>query len=1028
MGAGARSGRVVGGIVNELSDQAERDRFITAHGKNISVIAPAGVGKTRAIVERIVALARQPEALAVDRLSRLIVVTYSVRAAQQMQQRARAAIREAGVSPRVQRAFQQTFFGTIHSYCVRLLDRFGHYLGLPSPVGLLQNHEEWWNRFLTRGLGQVDAGGHLQELFHFFAPEKLYALGKEVSPGPELEVGPSPELDLRALLAFSLEGLHPSTKRSLAAAQAEVARWSEAWARGDRFHPLPKSPETQAKDPRATAFVELWAATFAPLHDWLGQGGLAFGRRIANAYESFRLGEAVMTYDDQVRMALRLLNHPAVQRELAQERPSVLLDEAQDTDPRQFEVLQRVAGLGPGTKQAEDQSFCIVGDFQQVIYAPRSDLSVYRDVHDKLIVEPRGAESRLKVTFRCDEAIIRFVNRIFPSVLHGGEGQSAFFDLMPRHAAGPGQVARWLCPDETQHAAGAKVKSEVRARHEARFLAGQIKAKGCAGLGADSWSQVAILCPRRNWLVQIMRELSALEIPAQFHSSDETQNDRTPATWLTALIWIAAHPEDSFEIVGVLREIFGVSDHDLARFTQGEGERLRLDRPGRKENGAVAAALQILREALEGAASRPLHQVVGRLVEKTGLRERLRSIRDYEPEGSEHDFDDFLSLILDRAARGATLAELAAELRLNLRQSSPAEQEVRDAIQLLTAHKAKGLEWQTVIVPYLFRPIETKTPAYPRLVQGEGGREMIFRDKSGYDSHAKAFVSARDRQQLQRLLYVTCTRAKQTLLLIDDENLFDGQMQRGGWSSAELLGFLGGVNRITWEALPETLAAAAPSKTAAMEEAMEEELPTLGKREVARAIEWAGAIPRRQTPHAFAVYPPPESEPEVNLEREENQAHAAAENPGILYGTWWHEFVQTVPWGKPREEWERRFAAALPRSPQAERSGREWELFCGSDLASWLAAPGRIVHREIPFLWLEEADACLEGVIDLAVFTPGEGWRVIDWKTNRGSGAELVDIYRGQIGAYVRALEKMLSAEVKGSLYLTSSGAWVPVE
>ena len=139
--------------MNALRDQAERDRFILEQTKNISVIAPAGVGKTRSIVERIVHLARLPEAEAVDRLSRLIVVTYSVKAAQEMQQRARTAIRAAGISPRVQRAFQQTFFGTIHSYCVRLLERFGHYLGLPFPVTLLQDDDDLWNRFLIRGLG-----------------------------------------------------------------------------------------------------------------------------------------------------------------------------------------------------------------------------------------------------------------------------------------------------------------------------------------------------------------------------------------------------------------------------------------------------------------------------------------------------------------------------------------------------------------------------------------------------------------------------------------------------------------------------------------------------------------------------------------------------------------------------------------------------------------------------------------------------------------------------------------------------------
>jgi ATP-dependent exoDNAse (exonuclease V) beta subunit len=1008
--------------MNPLSDQLERDRFTSAHGKNISVIAPAGVGKTHTIVQRIVAMARAPEDIAVDRLTRLVVVTYSVRAAQQMQQRARAAIRAAGVSPRVQRAFQQTFFGTIHSYCVQLLDRFGHYLGLPSPVELLLDHDELWQRFLVRGLA-AETEAHFEDLFHFYPPEKLYALGKEISPGPEIPIRPIPSILIQPILDFPTATLHHSTKRSLTAAQAAVLRWHEAWSKGDRFYPLPKCPETKATD-----FMDTWAAAFAPLHEWLRETALSFGRRIANSYEKFRLNEAVMTYDDQVRIARRLLDHPTVQRELAQERPSVLLDEAQDTDPRQFEVLLRVAGLSPGAVQANDQSFCIVGDFQQAIYAPRSDLSFYRRVHDELIVEPRGAISQLKVTFRCDAAIIDFVNRIFPSILHGKDEQSGFFELTSRDVAGPGQVARWLCPDEPEHAAGGKVKAEIRARHEARYIAQRISDLGFAGLGASSWSQVAVLCPRKNWLFQIERELEALNVPVQFHSSSETQYDRTPGTWLTALIWVAAHPEDSFEIAGVLREIFGVSDHDLALFTQKNGEHLRLDRPSTETSGSVAEALQILRGAMRNAESLPLHQLAQRLVEMTGLRTRLKAIGSLDVDSSERDLDDLLAAIFHRAAAGATLNELAEDLRRNLLQASPIEDEVQDAVQLLTSHKSKGLEWETVIVPYVFRPIETRTSAYPRLVQGEGGREMIFRDKADYATHAKTWVDERERQQLQRLLYVTCTRAKKTLLLVDDQMLFDGQVQRGGWSSAELLDFQGGVNRITWEALPETLTPTPDSIAKAEEIAPLLTLGPLSKKDVTRATKNAQAIPRRRTPHALAVHRPKESEPEEQMEREEKQS--SAENPGILYGTWWHELMQSVPWEQPQKIWQKHFEYALISSPQKDRSAREWELFCHSSLAKRLATSGLLIHREIPFLWLEENNECLEGVIDLAITAPGESvWQVIDWKTNRGASTEeVVTIYRAQIEAYSRAMKQMLSAEIKGSLYLTSTGEWVTVE
>ena len=1023
--------------MSALIDQAERDRFVLEQGKNISVIAPAGVGKTTSIVARIVHLAELPEAQAVDRLSRLVVVTYSVRAAQQMQQRARTAIRAAQVSPRVQRAFQQTVFGTIHSYCVRLLDRFGHYLGLPSPTALLLDDAELWNRFLLRGLGQTTQEANLRELFHFYTPEKLYALGKEISPGPEIEMGPPPRLDLKRLLDYQDVALHHATRKTITRAQEAARLWSESWAKGERFRPLPKVPESE----KAVAFAEIWREAFAPLHNWLRDAALAFGRHVANAYGAFRLSEAVMTYDDQVRLALCVLEHPAVRRELAAERLSVLLDEAQDTDPRQFEVLRRVAGLGDQPDQSDDQSFCIVGDFQQAIYAPRSDLGMYRRVHNEVSSEPRGTSSRLQVTFRCDAAIIDFVNRIFPSVLNNSGGQSAFETLVARDNAGPGAVVRWNCPDEPDHAAGQTIPAEKRARHEARFVARRMKELSPKGLGAGDWSQVAVLCPRKNWLLDLQRELVALDLPVQLHSSNEEQRERTPAAWLTALVWIAAHPEDSFEIAGVLREILGVSDSDMALFTRGHGDRLRLDRPAPAGDGPVESALNILRDACAKAELLPLYLAVAQLVGKTQLRARLNSIPELGLENIDRELDDFLALIAGRAVEGKTLSELAEELRLGLAQVHPAEEEIRDAIQLLTSHKAKGLEWQAVVVPYLFRRIESKSPSYPRVISGEGGQEIICRDKADFAERARDFVTERDRQQLQRLLYVMATRAKGTLVLVDDEVLFTGAPKRAGWSAGELLGLFGGENRGTWNALPENFSfpeKVLQDESAPIEPAPETDemaLPSLSPGDLQRALARAVDFPRRITPHALAVHARGEAEPEKQNEQEESTAHivGTTDNPGILYGTWWHELVETIPWQESAAAWQRKFMEAQRHSPQPDRSAREWQLFCRSTLARWLAEPGRLIQVELPFLWRDGGrETLLEGVMDLAVFTANESaWHVIDWKTNRvgsAGGAGLVDIYRGQIEAYVRALREMLSAEVRGSLYLTQSGEWIPVE
>jgi ATP-dependent helicase/nuclease subunit A len=1000
-----------------LADAEHRHRFTHEHGKNISVIAPAGVGKTRGIIDRILQLARDPRAE--DLLPRLVVVTFSVAAAQEMQSRARVGIREEKVPARIQRAFQQAFFGTIHSFCVRLLSRFGHYLGLPGALTLPRSEDELWERFLIHGARHDPlTDPALRDLFHFYTVEQLYGLGRTVAPAPESTLEAMPTPDVSRLVAYQAGALHASTRRAVVTRQEALAAWNESWARGDRFQPLPSCGELKAPE-----FVTVWRETFAPLNDWLRRGAREFGRRVANDFAAFRLREGVMTYDDQVRLALRLLEAPAVRDELRRERWSVLLDEAQDTDRNQFEVLTRVAGLRPELDQSADQTFCIVGDFQQAIWAPRSDLAVYQAVHEEMLTKSGGLAVELKVTFRCDLAIIAFVNQLFEPLLDAAEGQAKFVPLRARDAAGEGQVVRWTCP--AAPASGKKMSAGDAAYHEARFLAAEMARLGPAGLGADRWQDIAILCPRRDWLHVIERALARADVPAQLHSGDEAQGGSTPRAWLTALVWIAAHPEDRFEIAGVLRDVLGVADDAMALFTDGDGELLRLDRPGKGDRGAVADALALLRRACEGLDQLPLNLAARQLMERTRLRDRLVSLEEQHPDLIDDELDELLSLIDQRGAKGATLAELARDLREALGQVSPAGEEVREAVQLYSWHKSKGLEWQTVIVPFIFRTFGEKSLSYPRLVLDRAGEETIYREADDYAQGAKEFVERRAWQQFQRLLYVTCTRPRHTLLFIDDEALFAEARKIGPYSAAKLLQIEEGSARELWQSLPANLEPKSATTLAPLPAPdLVPPYPALSRDDFSAAIESGRRIPKRVTPHALAIHPPPEAEPERTAEIDEPRA----DSPAILYGTWWHELMEIIPWHQAREAWTTYFERAVVSSPQPDRSRREWEILRESKLARWLATPGLLIHRELPFLW-PDGERCLEGVMDLAVFSPAESrWRVIDWKTNRTDGASLRTIYRGQIEAYVEALRALIDAPVEGSLYLTATGEWLTLD
>src|SRR5205823_11755410 len=135
-------------------DQAQRDRFARELDKNFSVIAAAGAGKTTAITDRIVEIAKSEQAR--DWLPQLVVVTFTNRAADEMQQRARQRIFEQNVSPTVLAAFNRAFFGTIHSFCMKLLAAHGHHLGLPTRLELITDDEDLWNDFVQ----QTQSVGH----------------------------------------------------------------------------------------------------------------------------------------------------------------------------------------------------------------------------------------------------------------------------------------------------------------------------------------------------------------------------------------------------------------------------------------------------------------------------------------------------------------------------------------------------------------------------------------------------------------------------------------------------------------------------------------------------------------------------------------------------------------------------------------------------------------------------------------------------------------------------------------------------
>ncbi len=1024
-----------------LVDRDARQRFACELNRNFSVVASAGSGKTRAITDRVVEIARSRQAL--EWLPQLVVVTYTNRAADEMQQRARQQILEdvkLSKKPEVIEAFNRAFFGTIHSFCMKLLAAHGHHLGLPRNLELIADDADLWNQFVQqyRTIGRSLSDQNRRILLRHVQARHLMELARNA----EVDLrAPEPERRCSDTNFAEVYAANEKPSLNIAKAKAELKRWEKRWRETDEFVAWPACATTSKQ------FVSIWREAFRPLREWVNTCALCVAAEVQRDYREFRLERGLVTYADQVSLAGDLMRLPDVARRIREKNYRVILDEAQDTDPQQFLVLLEVARspvcaeATAGRPEAtgawmDDPSslagplpghFCMVGDFQQSIYRDPADLARYRELHELLVATDAAEELKFSVTFRLDTAQLDFVNATFGEILNNLDGQVEFVELNPRPEILPGQVIRFDFACDVDPAL-----SEVqRAMLEARELAAGLSDTGLENLRAESWRQVAILCPRKAWLRPLRDALVDLHLPVEVHSETDREGESPAYAWLTALLRIMADPNAGYEIVGVLREIFGLSDDELHRFSQGHGARFQISERTRGRS-SVADTLNRLVRIREAIAQQPLFSAAQEIVRTTQLRERLLSLPEEEFGDSGSELDTLLSVAATAEARGLSLADFAQSLRANFHATRESHPSPREAIQLITAHKAKGSEWQAVIVPFLTREVRAAPPRYPHVIRSVNAREtQIVFDRTDFDE-CKDELKQIERQEMERLLYVALTRAKHTLVLAFDRQFFRnarGQFHRSsqiswlragdGECNCEMLAALSTEARECTETRDR-------QKSAPHEHVSE----NLGKRELGwidDARQHAARFIHTTNPSRFAPEEGVEAAQgaEVWSEIEPELRPTRIDNPATRYGVWWHQFAQEIPWRSQTDAWQAAFNKSVATSPEPARSRREWRLLSQFvfERRDFLA---RNVFVEMPFFWRMNANQCLEGIIDLALFRPVEKeWFILDWKTNRIERDKIEKLrgnYRPQIAAYWKAVTEMTKRSVNAGIFSTATG------
>jgi ATP-dependent exoDNAse (exonuclease V) beta subunit len=972
-------------------DQIAREKFRTELDRNFCVIAGAGAGKTHAIVERILGVPRT------DALSRLVVVTYTNSAAQEFRRRVREALLTStgplDVSEKLL-SLERAFFGTIHSFCLAQVRAFRSELNLPEELRLLDDEERHraWQRFVTDSPDVLELAGNpvARQLLRFCTLEDLLRLARDFRPAPIRSVT---AMDVRLPDIAAVEAM-PVRANSLQTKERAIKALREflaAMQQNDGYIELP------AHDciPLSNRISE----ELRPTVEWLEGASYWFANELAHRFRARCLRQGWLTYRDQIDLCLELLERPAAREELRSRRYSIILDEAQDTDHQMFRVLVELTrrpgepcGTWPGTgSPPEAGRLSMVGDPRQTIY-DRPGTDEFERIAAAFDQSAGSAVLRFSVSHRCSANNVSRVNELFgdlrlPSV--------RFADLEAAADAPAGYVYRlpFALPEE---ATGVDIACEYECRQIAQWLF----ARQPAGLGLQYWNEIAILAPRHDWLAIMADALREFSIPFAFFKSQIARGLVPGYSWPTALVYTLVHPWDRFERFGVLREVFGIPDTDLARRVHQLGE----------PSAALSAAEELLAElATELHTATSVYRFLEAVICRTELRERLEAVGL-----ATAPLDHLRSEALEAGRRGATIWEWLQRSLDALALPAPPAGEGGNRIQLITCHSAKGLEWPVVIPLGVCRAQRARTGRYPRIVLE---RDETFVVWSRESSRARRELEAEKLKTL-RLFYVTLTRARHGLIL---------PFPSAGWARAQpgaaFADFIPG----SIEAIPPPPSDPLPNESRVSTRGHELKPGTLGEESREPAEDRLVLDRTVQRPAVELIRPYALVDKTAPAE-----ALISGEIGSYDYGRWWHSWVEHFPWHSSERE---RFGYTQAiATPFRERALRETALFRSSSALERLLSEGAWFRTEVPFSYAVAEDRWMEGVIDLLVGTQRDSLWIVDWKTNQQLPDETEEAfterlratYTPQLEAYAAVIEQGFRRKVSQRLiYSTVLGRFV---
>ena len=765
-----------------------------------------------------------------------------------------------------------------------------------------------------------------------------------------------------------------------------------------------------------------------------------FDDAVARYTAAKRERHALDFLDLEVGAVALLRDHAPVAAEVRAGFRHLMVDEAQDINPAQAELVRLIAGPGEGGPRPH---LFLVGDSKQSIYRFRgADVARFAELRG-LVADLGGPAFPLSRSFRSHDLLVGALNDVFTEVFaDASEPFEAVMETMTgRPAAPPGSGPHvTLMPIGRHTPDGATTVDADRRRVEADAGAAEIEA--LLDAGREVWDadeqrarparpgDVAVLLRRFSNVHTFEEALEARGVPYTTPSGTGFFTRQEVLDCGHLLRWLA-EPHDGIALTGVLRSpFFALGDDTL--LTLHERRRSLFDALGDvpegitgRERERCAHARRVLKDLRDVAGALPADALLERALDRSGVEAAWAPL-----EGGEQARANIRKLVrIVRTLAGYTLPEVVEYLEqrredLDVREG-PAVLDRPDAVQVMTVHAAKGLEFPIVWIPEAHAASRDMSEVI-RWRRDTGVSATLVRDEDdtrrphpGFYDYLRERDQREDEAEHRRLFYVAATRAADYLYISGDD------ANSGGWLQAALAVCAGGAVESVdvRDPLPVDLDAratrSAPRLLRLADEGDEVDY-------VAPLLARPPVIPVRASTPVTALRAPVDA-PVYALRGDGRGAlrgsvvHRAIEESAGDVTTIDAAALATLV----REESDRALDDATVGT-LAEEAAVMLEEFARSSVATALADPGVERWFELPFAW-DWDGLPVHGAIDL-VYRDAAGWHVVDFKTDRLDGttaAEVARRYLVQIGLYQRAVEAAVGEELAAGLLFLRSGELV---